>query len=489
MGRRTLFGGDMSKRTFSRRGFLKTGVAAGSVVAFPEIIPARALGAQAPSKRIQVGVIGCGRIASGMDIPGVWQNNDLATVVALSDCDVKRMRATKARTAKLFNNDLPDLKQYQDYRELLADKSVDAVMICTPDFWHAQQCAEAALAGKDVYVQKPLAMTVYESRCIAEVMKKTGRVFHLGTQQRSEGKSTFGPQFRKAAEYVFNGRLGRVRKVEIGLPMDPPEPADMPTCQPIPDTMDYDMWLGYTPAEIFSELRTHPQGKGDDADFGRPGWMVIQNYGMGMIANWGAHHIDIAQWALGMDETSPVRICGSAEFPRRRLWDAHGKLDVSLEYADGTLMHIADIGTYPNGVRFIGEKGWIFCSRSSVKALSSDLGTGGKHGRWRPLEASAKNLIEGEVEKQLCRNLSNHHRVWFESIRSRKPTNTPAESAHRTTTTCILAYTAMNLKRELHWDPVKEKFVGDDGANATLRRPERAPYGVGNALRRAGFTL
>ncbi len=479
----------MLKGAFSRRGFLKAGAAAGGAVAFPAIIPARALGAQAPSKRIQVGVIGCGRIAGGMDIPGVWHNHDLAAVVALSDCDAKRMRATKAKTAKLFDNDLPDLKLHQDYRGLLADKSVDAVMICTPDFWHAQLCVEAALAGKDVYVQKPLAMTVYESRCIAEVMKKTGRVFHLGTQQRSEGKSTFGPQFRKAAEYVLNGRLGRVRRVEIGLPMDPPEPKDMPTCQPVPDTMDYDMWLGYTPAEIFSELRTHPQGNGGEADFGRPGWMVMQNYGMGMIANWGAHHIDIAQWALGMDNSGPVKIRGRADFPRRRLWDAHGKLDVRMKYADGTLMHIADDDIYPNGVRFVGEKGWIFCGRGSVKVMSSDPGAGGKHGRWRPLEASSKDLIEGEVEKQLRRNPSNHHRAWFESILSRKPTNTPPESAHRTTTACILAYTAMNLKRTLRWDPVNERFLGDDGANATLRRPERAPYGVGNALRRAGWSV
>ena len=180
-------GKNMSALNFSRRSFLKTGAAAGVAGVFPAIIPARVLGAQAPSRRIQVGIIGCGRIAGGMDIPGVWHNQDLATIVALSDCDTKRMRATKVKTEKLFDNDLPDLKLYQDYRELLADKSVDAVMICTPDFWHAQQCVEAAMAGKDVYVQKPLALTVYESRCIAEVMKKTGRVFHLGTQQRSEG--------------------------------------------------------------------------------------------------------------------------------------------------------------------------------------------------------------------------------------------------------------------------------------------------------------
>lgn len=473
----------MGRNGFSRRGFLAAGVAWG----FPAIIPSRVLGSQAPSKKIQVGVIGCGRIAGGMDIPGLWHNQDLAVPVALADCDIKRLNTTRAKTAQLYDGDLPDLKLYQDYRALLADKTVDAVMICTPDFWHAQQCVEAAFAGKDVYVQKPLAMSVFESRTIVDVMRRTGRVFHIGTQQRSEGKSTFGPQFRKAAEYVRNGRLGRVRRVEIGLPQEPEEPADWPLVQPVPDTLDYDQWLGYTPAELYSELRTHPQGKGAEADFGRPGWMTLRAYSMGMIANWGAHHIDIAHWGLDLEETGPIRIRGRAEFPKRRLWDVHGSLDMRLTYANGTELHIADNSVYPNGVRFVGEKGWIFCGRGSVKTLSNDPGAGGKHGRWRPLEASTKALIEGEVERPLPRNPGNHHRVWLECIRTRQPAPILPESAHRTTTACILAFTAMNLKRGLKWDPVAERFVGDDEANATLARPERAPYGVRNALRRAGW--
>ena len=476
----------MREVRFSRRRFLKAGLASGGVIGFPAIIPARVLGQQAPSNKIQVGVIGCGRIAGGMDIPGLWSNQDIATLVALSDCDGKRMRTTKQKTGELFAGDLPDLKLYQDYRALLADNAVDAVMICTPDFWHAQLCVEAAFAGKDVYVQKPLSMTVCESRCIVEVMKKTGRVFHLGTQQRSEGKGTFGPQFRKAAEYVLNGRLGRIKTIEVGLPQDPPEPADAPLVQSVPDTLDYDMWLGYTPAEFYSELRTHPQGKGGEADFGRPGWMAMQQYSMGMIANWGAHHIDIVQWGLGMENSGPVKIRGHADFPKRRLWDAHGKLDVTMEYANGAVLHVADESVFPNGVRFVGEKGWIFCGRGSVKMMANDPGAGGKHGYWRPLEASAPALITGEVERRLPRNLS-HHRVWLESIRTRHPTNIVPEAAHRTTTACILAYTAMNLKRPLTWDPVVERFVDDDEANATLSRPERAPYGVRNALKRAGW--
>jgi len=469
-------------KAVSRRGFLRAGGIAAAMMSMPNLIPARALGQQAPSKKIQVGVIGCGRIANGMDIPGVWKNKDMATLVALSDCDAKRMRATVSNARQLFEGDLPELKLYQDYRELLEDKSVDAVMICAPDFWHAQLCVEAALAGKDVYLQKPMAMTVFESRSIVEVIRKTGRVFHIGSQLRSEGESTLGPQFRKAAEYVQNGRVGKVLRVEIGLPLDPEEPADWPLAQPVPATFDYDRWLGCTPMAPYSELRTHPQGKGGEADFGRPGWMTIRDYDMGMIANWGAHNIDIAQWGLGMENSGPVRIEGHAEFPKRHLWNVHGKFAVKMEYANGAVLHVADESVLPNGIRFIGEAGWIFCSRGSVKVTSTDPGAGGKHGRWRPLEASKANLIEGEVERKLVRNPSNHHRVWLDSIHTRKPTNILPEAAHRSTTACILAYTAMNLERPLTWDPVSERFVGDDGANATLSRPERLPYGVRNAL-------
>ena len=482
-----IHGEKMLKKDISRRGLLKTGVAIGIVHGFPTIIPSRVLGQQAPSNKLQIGVIGCGRIAGGMDIPGIWHNQDLATIVALSDCDLKRMRATQTQTSKLFQKNAPKPKLFQDYHELLSDTSVDAVMICTPEFCHAQQCVEAALAGKDIYVQKPLALTISESRCIANVIKKTGRVFHLGTQQRSEGPSTFGPQFRKAAEYVLNGRLGKIQRVEIGLPQDPSEPTNLPLSQLIPDTFNYDMWQGSTPEAPFSELRTHPQGKGTGVNFERPGWMTIQQYCMGMISNWGAHHIDIAQWGLGFENSGPIHIEGQAVFPQRRLWDAHGQLDVKLTYANGVVMNVADVNIYPNGVRFIGENGWIFCGRTSAKATSKEKSAGGKYGYWRPLETSSQNLIEGTVTHPVVTNPKNHHRIWLENIKTRQPTNTPLEAAHRTTTTCILAFTAMNLKRPLQWNPATENFEGDEEANATLSRPERAPYGVRNALKKAGW--
>jgi len=478
----------MYNMKFSRRAFVKHTTVACSVLGFPVIIPARVIGAGAPSKKIQVGIIGCGRIANGMDIPGIWRNKDMASLVALSDCDTRRMAATAEKAKTLFGSDLPQLKLYQNYTALIKDPAVDAVMICSPDFWHAQIAIDAALAGKDVYVQKPLAMTIYESRCIVEIMKKTEKIFHLGTQQRSEGSSTFGPQFRKAAEFVRNGRVGKIKRIEVGLPQDPKEPDSWPLIQMTPATFDYDLWLGQSPVADYCELRTHPQGHDDKVSFGRPGWMTIQNYSMGMISNWGAHHIDIAQWGLGMESSGPIHIEGNADFPKRRLWNVHGKLDVKMKYADGAELHVADVSEYPNGVRFVGEDGWIFCSRGSAKATKNIASAGGRHGRWRPLETSDEKLIEGEVEQKLCRN-KDHHRIWFESIHSRKPTNVLPETAHRTTSTCILAYTAMNLKRPLTWNPVTELFVDDKEANSTISRVERAPYGVCNTLKNHGVHI
>ena len=468
--------------SFTRRKILKLGAASGA----PLIVPAHLFGADAPSNRIQVGVIGCGRIAASMDIPGLAQTPESATLVALADCDRVRLDSMVRRAKRVYgDNPLPELKTATDYHELLADPAIDAVMICTPDFCHAEICIEAALAGKDIYVQKPLTMTIDEGRMIVDTVKKTGRVFHIGSQQRSEGRSTFGPQFRKAAEYVRDGRLGKILRVEVGLPSDPQEPKDAPLVQPVPATFNYDRWLGSTPLAPYCELRTHPQGKDGEANYGRPGWMTIQAYDMGMIANWGAHHLDIVQWALDMEGSGPIAIEGRAEFPKRRLWDVHGKLDVSLTYANGTVVRVTGTDVFPNGVRFIGEKGWIFCSRNSEKAIEGIPSAGGKHGRWRPLEASDSALITGEVAHPVVRNPLSHHRVWLDSIKSRRPTNIPVESAHRSTSACILAYTAMNLGRPLKWDPANERFIDDDEANRTLSRPERAPYGARNALRRA----
>ena len=479
----------------SRRSFLKDGIVAGGAMAFPTIIPARVLGAQAPSNKIQIGIIGCGRIGISMDLGGLSKNQDIATLYGISDCDTLRMREFENTAKKFFKDSpLPVLKKHQDYHDLLADPGIDAVMICTPDHNHAEICIEAALAGKDVYVQKPLAMSIEESQLIVKVFKKTGRIFHLGSQQRSEGPSTCGPQFRKAVEFVRDGRIGKVLRVEVGLPFDPTEPKNVPLEQPVPPTFDYDRWLGRTPELPYSELRTHWQGEnGNPSFFRRPGWLTTMPYCMGMITGWGSHHVDIAQWGLGMEDSGPVAIEGTAEFPKRRLWNVHKNLDVNLTYATGTVLNIGSINRTPCGIRFIGEKGWIFCSRTSVRAIKGIKGAGERYGRWRPLEASDRNLISGTVSdavrEAVVRNPYNHHRVWLNSIISRKPTNIPVETAHRSTSACILAFLAFTLKRPLKWDPVAERFVNDSEANKMLSLSERAPFGARNALKRAGWKI
>ena len=255
-----------------RRSFLKGGLALGACT-FPTIIPARDLGQEVPSKKIQVGIIGCGRIANSMDIHGVWHNRDLARIVALSDCDAKRLNATRLSVAQRFGSQVDDIKVYADYA-------------FTPD---PQRCRHALYPNigiaavlkpplrKDVYV-KSLCDSIYESTP-SRPMEGQKRVFHIALNNVRKAR-TFGKKFRQAAEFVRSGRLGRLQRIEIGLPSDPPESKKAPLAQPVPSTLNYDRWLGATPAEVYSELRTHPQGKDDQVNYGRPGWMVIQNYSM-----------------------------------------------------------------------------------------------------------------------------------------------------------------------------------------------------------------
>ena len=477
----------------TRRAFLSQSGIAGAALAFPAIIPARVLGKEAPSKKIQVGVIGCGRIAK-YDLTGISRNQDLAVLYGISDCDLYRMDDFEADAKRFMKaHNLPTIKKHQNYHDLLADPGIDAVMICTPDHTHAELCIESALAGKDVFMQKPMASSLEEGRLIVKVFEKTGRIFHLGSQQRSEGPNSCGPQFRRAVEYVRDGRIGKILRIEVGLPNDPVESKNAPLKQDVPANFDYNTWLGPTPEAQYCELRTHWQGrKGRKVNYGRPGWLTIQAYSLGMITGWGSHHLDIAQWGLGMETSGPVAAEGTAQFPKRRLWDVHGKLDVRLTYANGTVLHVAGTDRYPCGVRFVGEKGWIFCSRGSVKTTSSDPDSGSRS-RWSSLDASDKKLITGEVSasvrEQVVRNPLEHHRVWLNSIHSRKPTNITPEIAHRSTSACILSHIAYTLKRPLKWDPVRERFLNDDEANRMLSHEERAPFGARNALKRAGWKI
>ena len=454
----------------TRRGFM----GALAVAGFPTIIPARVLGADAPSKTIQVGQIGFGRIGKSMDVPGVLACKGVK-YVALSDLDTKRMALGKQfiDAAYAAQETSVDLKLYQDYRELLARADIDAVAISTPDHWHSQPAVEAAFAGKDVYMQKPAALTISEGRLFSNAMRENRRVFLLGSQQRST------EQFHRACELVRNGRLGKVTSIEVGLPGDPAGGRKEEAA--VPPNLNYEMWLGATPQVYYTEDRVHSQS---DAKLeSRPGWLRCEQFGAGMITGWGSHHLDIAHWGMGWESTGPVAIEGKGEFHTGGLWDVHGAYDVTLTYADGTPMRVWN--KFPNGIRFIGEKGWIFVSRGPAKMTASDPAAAGQP--LKALDASDPKLLEGEIgasEAHLYTHRGNHHQNWIDCIRTRAATIVPAETAHRSCSACLLSHIGMKLGRKLTWDPAAEKFVNDDAANALLARAERAPYGTRRAYER-----
>jgi predicted dehydrogenase len=316
----------------SRRQFLKGSLTAAAALGFPTIVPARVLGKSAPSNLIQVAQIGCGRIARDSEFKGILRNSDTTRYVAVCDLDTVRIADAKqlleqAYAEKFGTGKYAEIRTYGDYRELLHDQSIDAVCISTPDHWHAQPAMEAALAGKDIYLQKPASLTIKEGRQMADMLKRTGRIFQQGSQQRSD------PNFRYACELVRNGRIGKVQQILIGLPVDPA--GNVEPEMPIPSNLNYDMWLGSTPTVCYTEKRVHPQASSLEQRYDRPGWLRCEQFGAGMITGWGAHHIDIAHWAMDTEYTGPVKIAASAEFPKQGLWDVHGAFHVRAEYAHG----------------------------------------------------------------------------------------------------------------------------------------------------------
>jgi predicted dehydrogenase len=450
----------------TRRDFIKTTLASTALAGFPTVLPASVFGRRAPSERINVGAIGTGRISRGHDMPGIWKHEG-AQIVAVCDLDSQRLADARTLVNGYYSTktgtSFDGVKAYRDYRELLADDDIDAVVISTPDHWHALIAIHAVQAGKHVYLQKPASLTIAEGRAVSDAVHRSGRIFQIGSQQRSS------PQFRYAAELVRNGRIGELKTVQIGLPGDPagPEEPEMP----VPANLDYNAWLGSTPFVYYTEKRVHPQ-----ADYSRPGWLRCEQFGAGMITGWGSHHLDCAHWAMDTEHTGPVEVWGKAEFPKSGLWNVHGAFRTEARYANG--VHMIVSGEFPNGIRFEGTEGWIFVSRGDETVTSSDPGAGQQ--RVPALAASDPKLITsviGPDEVHLYES-RDHHGNWLECVRSRQQPIAPVEVAHRSCSACLLHHMAMKLDRHLHWDPLKERFVDDDEANARLSRPQRAPYRV-----------
>jgi predicted dehydrogenase len=416
----------------SRRQFL-TAAAAGLAAAGLASAPRADEPKRGPNDKINLGFVGVGTM--GRYHLGAFLGMNDVQVVAV--CDVVAERRDAALDAAKKKND--GCKAYADFRQLLDSKDVDAVVIATPDHWHAIPAILAARAGKHVYCEKPLTLTIAEGRAVADAAKKGKIVFQTGSQQRSE----FGGLFRKAVEYVRNGRIGKVKTVRIGVGA-PAVPCDLPE-QPVPDGTDWEMWNGPSPRRGYNEVLCP---RGVHKHF--PAWRNYREYAGGGLADMGAHHFDIAQWALEMDDSGPVKV----EPPEGK----DGKpatTGLRFVYANGVEMFHGG----PSGCTFEGTDGTIYVDRDKIeckpeKILKEELG------------ADAKRVY----------NATNHHKNWLECIRSGKEPICPAEVGHRSATVCQLGNIGYWLKRATVWDPAKEQFVGDDEANKLLSRVNREPW-------------
>ncbi len=454
-----------------RRQFLKKSTLGSTgTLFFPAIVPSTVFGKSAPSNKINIGQIGCGRIALSHDLPETMKN-DIARIVACADVDSKRGENCKKEIEKRYaditgKKNFININVYSDYKDLLQNKEIDAVIISTPDHWHAQPAIEAAMAGKDIYLQKPSSLTIPEGRLMSDVIHRTGRILQIGSQQRSVDP---WPQFKRACELVRNGRIGNIHTILIGLPGDPggEEAPEMP----VPDNLNYDMWLGSTPYVYYTEKRVHPQN-----DLSRPGWLRCEQFGAGMITGWGAHHVDTAHWGMGTEFTGPVEVEADASFPTSGLWNVHGDFNVYANYKNGVTMRIS--GNLPNGVRFEGSEGWIFVTRGNIGVTASDPVSSAKN--TEALNASDPKILASEIRPEEIHLYTSpeQHKNWLDCIISRQQPVAPAEIGHRSCTACLISHIAMKLPRKLYWDPVKERFQNDDEANTLLYRPQRYPYGT-----------
>ncbi len=457
----------MNRRNFVKNSLKASAATTMAVTGFPTIVPASVIGKNAPSNKINIGAIGVGRISRDHDMKETLPF-DQARIMAVCDVDSKRLADGKkyvndyyaAKTGKPYDG----VTMYDDHRALLENKDIDAVLISTPDHSHAYLGIHAVEAGKDVYLQKPASLTIAEGRALSNAVHRTGRILQIGSQQRSS------TQFRYAAELVRNGRIGDLKTVYVGLPGDPG--GDEEPEMPIPKNLNYDAWLGSTPNVYYTEKRVHPQN-----DYSRPGWLRMEQFGAGMITGWGAHHVDCAHWGMDTEYTGPIEISGRADFPKSGLWNVHGLFQTEGVYANGVKMIISN--EIPNGIKFEGTEGWIFVTRGDYRASSSDPIPTGKN-KVLPLTASNNKIITsviGENEINLYKS-TDHHGNWLESIVSRKQPISPVEIGHRSCSTCLLHHIAMKLKRKIYWDPMNERFLNDDEANALLNRPHRFPYEV-----------
>jgi predicted dehydrogenase len=415
----------------SRRRFLQTTAAASAVFAAPYYIPARAFGA---NERIITGAIGV------KNRGGETQNLKDFRANCVAVCDVDQNVAGKAAKYVTEGGNKCDI--YDDYRKLLDRKDIDAVVISTPDHWHALMTIDACRAGKDVFCEKPLTLFIAEGRKMVEVARETGRIVQTGSQQRSDDR------FREAAELVRNGAVGQLKQVLVGIPKPNHAEKWVPDSPP-PSELNYDLWLGPAPQRPYNVNRVHYN------------FRFFWDYSGGQMTNFGAHHIDIAQWALGADDSGPIAAEGTATYPAdKRLCEVTQTCRVTLTYANGAQVIVGqEQKDIPGGVTFVGEKGRIFVDRKKIVPSDEAI-----------LQAKLPaNAVKLYVSK-------NHPQNWLDSIKSRELPVADVEIGHRTATACHLANMAVRVGRRIEWDPSKEQVVGDAEAAALASRPYREPW-------------
>jgi predicted dehydrogenase len=430
--------GSKNAEKLSRRDFLKSSAAtAAAALAGLTIVPCSVLGANAPSNRITIGCIGLG--AQGSWIIKGFMSQPGAQVVAICDVDTSH-RENAQNTAGLSAE-----SAYNDFRDLLAREDIDAVVVAAPDHWHVPISIAAAKAGKDIYCEKPLTLTIGGGRALCHAVKRYGRVLQTGSQQRSDSR------FRFACELVRNGRIGKLHTIRVEIPRNTrPNPIDW-QIEEVPKGFDYDMWLGPAPWAPYTKHRCHYE------------FRFIFDYSGGQITNWGAHYLDIAQWGNGTDYTGPIEIVGRAQFPKHGLFTTATKMYVQYTYASGVKLICTTRSDNANEgqIRFEGSDGWVFVNRSRI-------------------DAHPKSILESTIginETHLY-DSTDHSQDFLDCVKLRKEPVTGAEIGHRSASLCHLGNIATLLGHKLKWDPEKEQFINDTTANRMLTRSMRAPWRI-----------
>ncbi len=438
------------RQIISRRTFVKS---AATTIAAPFIFPSSVSGKEnrpAPSNRLTMGLIGLGSM--GMrHVNGFLQEDD-CQIIAVCDVDASRRQAAAKQINKHYGN--KNCAQYNDFRGLIARDDIDTLCISVPDHWHSIPAIMGLRAGKDIYGEKPLALTVAEGQAMVEAVHRYNRVWQTGSWQRSTD------HFRFACELVRNQRIGTLQKVEVGIgsgyKSGPGQPIvyriDPQPIMSVPEGFDYQMWLGPAPWAPYTEKRCH--------------WNFRWNldYSGGQVTDWGTHNIDIAHWGMGCDETGPIEVAGRGEFPDDGLWNAAVDYDFKCTYENSVQMYVGSNNHYAQGIKFIGDSGWVHVRRAGI-------------------DANPKSLLKeriGPEEVNLPRPAGNHRqghrRDFLDCVKTRAQTITPIEIAHRSATVAHLGNIAMLIARKIRWDPKQEQIIDDPTASRMLSRAMRSPW-------------